>query len=65
MNYEKQRITTYLPQEMVDQIDEISMTTGLTRNALITIAVKTLINQKQVVIDTEVKTDRTQLKRLA
>lgn len=57
MTYEKQRITVYLPQEMVVQTDELTRTTGLTRNALITIAVKTLINQKQVVIDIEGQID--------
>ena len=53
MTYSKQRITVYLPEEMVEQADEVAYKTGLTRNALITIAVKSVIQQKQVVIDIE------------
>ena len=58
MTYEKQRITIYLPEDLVKSADEVSYKAGLTRNAYITIAVKNLLEQRQITINTETSTSR-------
>lgn len=58
MTYDKQRVTIYLPEDIVKKADEVSYRAGLTRNAYITIALKNQLEQREITIKTEPSLNR-------
>lgn len=58
MTYDKQRVTIYLPVEVLKKADEVSYRAGLTRNAYVTIAVKRLLEQREITINIEPSASR-------